>query len=132
MHTSKVRVSWEHGATETGKMETSAFDTLFNFEGPKGGRKGRRRPFLSAEETSIGGEKHASEGQRDFPAEEQRPRKDGGVAQLGEHLPCKQGVDSSNLFISTSCAAEEEAQQGPERRSHRQTATGKWAHSSGG
>ena len=25
----------------------------------------------------------------------------GGVAQLGEHLPCKQGVDSSNLFIST-------------------------------
>ena len=82
-------------------METSAFDTLFNFEGPKGGRKGRRRPFLSAEETSKGGEKHASEGQRDFPAEEQRPRKDGGVAQLGEHLPCKQGVDSSNLFIST-------------------------------
>ena len=101
MHTSKVRVSWEHGATETGKMETSAFDTLFNFEGPKGGRKGRRRPFLSAEETSIGGEKHASEGQGDFPAEEQRPRKDGGVAQLGEHLPCKQGVDSSILFIST-------------------------------
>ena len=26
----------------------------------------------------------------------------GGVAQLGEHLPCKQGVDSSILFISTS------------------------------
>ena len=25
----------------------------------------------------------------------------GGVAQLGEHLPCKQGVKSSNLFIST-------------------------------
>ena len=25
---------------------------------------------------------------------------DGGVAQLGEHLPCKQGVESSNLFIS--------------------------------
>ena len=24
----------------------------------------------------------------------------GGVAQLGEHLPCKQGVDSSILFIS--------------------------------
>ena len=23
---------------------------------------------------------------------------------MGEHLPCKQGVDSSNLFISTSCA----------------------------
>ena len=25
----------------------------------------------------------------------------GGVAQLGEHLPCKQGVMSSNLTIST-------------------------------
>ena len=25
----------------------------------------------------------------------------GGVAQLGEHLPCKQGVKSSILFIST-------------------------------
>ena len=25
----------------------------------------------------------------------------GGVAQLGEHLPCKQGVTSSNLVIST-------------------------------
>ena len=29
---------------------------------------------------------------------------DGGVAQMGEHLPCKQGVDSSNLFISTTAA----------------------------
>ena len=26
----------------------------------------------------------------------------GGIAQLGEHLPCKQGVKSSNLFISTT------------------------------
>ena len=25
----------------------------------------------------------------------------GGLAQLVEHLPCKQGVESSNLFIST-------------------------------
>ena len=25
----------------------------------------------------------------------------GGIAQLGEHLPCKQGVMSSNLTIST-------------------------------
>jgi hypothetical protein len=24
-----------------------------------------------------------------------------GVAQLGEHLPCKQGVASSNLAVST-------------------------------
>ena len=33
----------------------------------------------------------------------------GGIAQLGEHLLCKQGVKSSSLFISTI-----------------------WAHSSGG
>ena len=26
----------------------------------------------------------------------------GGVAQLGEHLPCKQGVKSSNLSVSTT------------------------------
>ena len=30
------------------------------------------------------------------------PVKDGGVAQLGEHLPCKQGVRSSILLISTT------------------------------
>ena len=29
------------------------------------------------------------------------PSSYGGVAQLGEHLPCKQGVKSSNLSIST-------------------------------
>ena len=29
-------------------------------------------------------------------------RKSGGVAQLGEHLPCKQGVRSSILLISTN------------------------------
>ena len=28
-------------------------------------------------------------------------RKYGGVAQLGEHLPCKQGVRSSILLVST-------------------------------
>ena len=28
-------------------------------------------------------------------------RTHGGVAQLGEHLPCKQGVKSSNLSVST-------------------------------
>ena len=28
------------------------------------------------------------------------PDYDGGVAQLGEHLPCKQGVKSSNLSVS--------------------------------
>ena len=30
----------------------------------------------------------------------------GGVAQLGEHLPCKQGVKGSNPFISTSVPKE--------------------------
>ena len=29
----------------------------------------------------------------------------GGVAQLGEHLPCKQGVMSSNLTISTQATS---------------------------
>ena len=29
-------------------------------------------------------------------------RSHGGVAQLGEHLPCKQGVKSSNLSVSIS------------------------------
>ena len=29
---------------------------------------------------------------------------EGGVAQLGEHLPCKQGVKGSNPFISTTSA----------------------------
>ena len=28
----------------------------------------------------------------------------GDIAQLGEHLPCKQGVESSNLFISIGWA----------------------------
>ena len=28
------------------------------------------------------------------------PASNGDVAQLGEHLPCKQGVESSNLFVS--------------------------------
>ena len=30
----------------------------------------------------------------------------GGVAQLGEHLPCKQGVKGSIPFISTILLAE--------------------------
>ena len=29
-------------------------------------------------------------------------RLNGGLAQLGEHLPCKQGVESSNLLVSIS------------------------------
>ena len=34
-------------------------------------------------------------------------RLNGDVAQLGEHLPCKQGVESSNLFISIARALNE-------------------------
>ena len=70
--------------TSTDNLPRSATDrrfgnTLFNFEGPKlnlqnGGKENSERPV------SV---------------------RHGGVAQLGEHLPCKQGVDSSNLFIST-------------------------------
>ena len=48
---------------------------LFNFEGP---HKGNSKGGLTQAQTSYG-----------------------GVAQLGEHLPCKQGVDSSILFVST-------------------------------
>ncbi len=33
---------------------------------------------------------------------EREPFQDGGVAQLGEHLPCKQGVMGSIPIISTS------------------------------
>ena len=33
----------------------------------------------------------------------------GGLAQLGEHLPCKQGVKSSNLSVSIQAFFREEA-----------------------
>ena len=35
-------------------------------------------------------------------------RLNGGVAQLGEHLPCKQGVKGSNPSISTKLFEESE------------------------
>ena len=44
----------------------------------------------------------------------------GGVAQLGEHLLCKQGVIGSNPFISTRAEWETTSQ------------TKKWAYSSAG
>ena len=37
-----------------------------------------------------------------FSVTGKQPHKYGGVAQLGEHLPCKQGVMGSNPIISTS------------------------------
>ena len=43
---------------------------------------------------------------RDIESKMKYQLKFGGVAQLGEHLPCKQGVRSSILLISTSiCVA---------------------------
>ena len=36
-----------------------------------------------------------------------RKKKEGGLAQLGEHLPCKQGVESSNLLVSMRHRARE-------------------------
>ena len=50
----------------------------------------------------------------------------GGVAQLGEHLPCKQGVRSSILLISTTQWMEKEG------RSTLIHALEKWAYSSAG
>ena len=35
----------------------------------------------------------------------------GGVAQLGEHLPCKQGVKSSNLSVSIRVYVQRKAVQ---------------------
>ena len=39
---------------------------------------------------------------RDLGANKANTQTNGGVAQLGEHLPCKQGVKGSIPFISTS------------------------------
>ena len=39
-----------------------------------------------------------------FPTQ-MRAKPFGGVAQLGEHLPCKQGVRSSILLVSTNFRA---------------------------
>ena len=53
--------------------ETESRLILFNFEGPLGNSK-----------------------------EQTEAQERGGIAQLGEHLLCKQGVRSSNLLISTN------------------------------
>ena len=54
----------------------------------------------------------------------------GGVAQMGEHLPCTQGVRSSILLISTKGRDRLEAKA--RRRSGRDWRETEWAHSSGG
>ncbi len=56
------------------KVREGNLRALFNFEGPVGSAQGLRR---ESEEC-------------------------GGIAQLGEHLLCKQGVSGSNPLISTS------------------------------
>ena len=48
----------------------------------------------------------------------------GGVAQLGEHLPCTQGVRSSNLLISTNIIVGGTVVETESLKT--------WAHSSGG
>ena len=50
-------------------------------------------------------------------------RFNGGVAQLGEHLPCKQGVMSSNLTISIAESnLESPSRQAPDELSARRFA----------
>ena len=56
----------------------SSTSILFNFEGPVKGTQKKRNE------------------------REAEARKRGGIAQLGEHLLCKQGVRSSSLLISTN------------------------------
>ena len=97
------------------------FNTLFNFEGPKEKRRQRCWFFLvKLKRRAVGETEWKQEvwnatctAQRNLQktvdnnilALEKQTCEYGGVAQLGEHLPCKQGVDSSILFISTtSCA----------------------------
>ena len=41
----------------------------------------------------------------------------GGIAQLGEHLPCKQGVESSNLSVSTESRYEADTEMNMEHLS---------------
>ena len=59
------------------------------------------------------------------PALKAVSQRSGGVAQLGEHLLCKQGVESSILFISTK----EVKTSGTRDEGTEKTI---WAHSSGG
>ena len=49
---------------------------------------------------------------------------EGGIAQLGEHLLCKQGVKGSNPFISTQIAKSSQDQAGFSPEDLRQAAIG--------
>ena len=57
------------------------------------------------------------------------PEENGGVAQLGEHLPCKQGVKGSIPFISTKAR---EARSEKRREKNEEVRKGIRAHSSAG
>ena len=85
----------ERKASDSGQQDGNGNMVLFNFEGPE---KGTQKSETLCEER-------------------------GGVAQLGEHLLCTQGVRSSNLLISTKG-------DGRETRTAADLKT--WAHSSGG
>ena len=59
-----------------------------------------------------------------FEKEEKQPWEHGGVAQLGEHLPCKQGVMGSNPIISTTRQCREPISREYRRESELQTPKG--------
>ena len=68
------------------EFKTEVFVSLFNFEGSFEKREDGKNLNFAKRSTY------------------------GGVAQLGEHLPCKQGVMGSNPIISTTANA------GPKRK----------------
>ena len=45
-------------------------------------------------------------------------RLNGGIAQLGEHLPCKQGVKGSNPFISIGLPREVRDEESKDLKVH--------------
>ena len=78
---------------------------MFNFEGPAKETQQRLRDRNSkgkhqTRESMIGSEKVVSVSERKRETGAQALRR-GGIAQLGEHLLCKQGVNGSIPFIST-------------------------------
>ena len=80
---------------------------LFNFEGPEKetqryegtALKVRERPETREEARVSGRSSERSERKVGLTAEGLQR---GGIAQLGEHLLCKQGVNGSIPFISTT------------------------------
>ena len=72
-------------------------ETMIGFHGPIGVDE-KTRP----ESTEGGVRNFCCSIYKDQTIFEKRPWEHGGVAQLGEHLPCKQGVMGSNPIISTS------------------------------